>query len=113
MPIRFARLIAIADRLGHVEAGSPEADFTIHRALGRAGPVQPYTRDEAAARSLLPDGFEWGTVPVYSDGAVYAACWRRGMGTDGFPHPHYEQWGRSLPLAMCGAVVWAYAGLAS
>ena len=33
----FDRFIRIADRLGQVQAGSPEADRTIHQALGRAG----------------------------------------------------------------------------
>ena len=41
---------------------------------------------------------------------VYVACRRTGM-LDGFPHPHHGQWGRTLPLAMCWAVVRAYADL--
>ena len=85
-----SRLIDIADRLGQVEAGSVAADNTIHEALGRDGPVLPYTREEAAARTLLPDGFEW-MGPVYSASLVYVACRRSGMGDDGFPHPHHGQ----------------------
>jgi hypothetical protein len=112
MPTRPARLIAIANRLGEVQAGSVEADRIIHRALGRVGQVLPYTREEAAARGLLPDGFKSETVPVYSDGAVYAACARSGTGADGLPHPHHGQWGRTLPLAMCGAALRARAKLA-
>jgi hypothetical protein len=83
----------------------------VHAAIGRAGVVLPYTRNEASARGLLPDDFEW-MDPTYSGGTVYAACRRSGTGADGFPYLHYGQWGRTLPLAMCGAVVRAYAGLA-
>jgi hypothetical protein len=39
-------------------ASGVEADRTIHTALGLTGPVQPYTREKAAARSLLPEGFK-------------------------------------------------------
>jgi hypothetical protein len=106
---RFDRLIRIADRLGEVAAGSIEADRTIHDALGLAGPVQPYTREEAAARGLLPPGFEW-RLPTYSSGKVYAACRRSGMDGE-WPHPHHGQWGPTLPLAMCGAVMRANAAL--
>ena len=54
----YDRLLRIADRLGKVAAGSVLADGAIHKAVGRLGPVQPYTTDEAAARTLLPPGFE-------------------------------------------------------
>lgn len=104
-----ARLLRIADRLAQVEAGSVEADQAIHQALGRTGTVLPYTTDEAAARSLLPDGFEW-LDPVYSAEAVYAACRRSGT-IDGLPHPHHGQWGRTALLAACGAAMRAYAKL--
>ena len=60
----------------------------------------PYTREEAAARTLLPDGFEWMDGPVYSARTVYVACRRSRVGGDGFPHTHYGQWGRTLPLAL-------------
>ena len=104
------RLFRIADRLGQVPSGSAEADRTIHEALGRAGPVLPYTSDEAAAEQLLPPGFEW-RQPDYSGGAVYASCRRSGM--DGpWPHPHHGQWSATQPLAMCGAALRAWAKLA-
>jgi hypothetical protein len=103
-------LIRIADRLAQLEAGSAEADRTIHDATGQVGPVLLYTRDGAAARGLLPEGFEW-LASIYAGVTVYAACRRIGL-RGGVPHPHHGQWGRTLPLAMCGAVVRAYAGLA-
>jgi hypothetical protein len=82
----FARLfIRIADRLAQVQAGSLEADRTIHAALGLAEPAPPYTREEAAARGLLPAGFEW-MPPTYSGRTVYAACRRSGMDEEWRPH---------------------------
>jgi len=53
------------------------------------------------AQGLLPAGFE--LLPAtYASGAVYAAC--RRSGADGeLPHLHYEQWGTTLALAICGA----------
>ena len=103
------RLTRIADRLAQLEAGSDAADKAIHDALGLPGAVRGYTTSEAAARGLLPDGFEW-LPPVFSAGAVYAACRRSGL-DGGFPHPHHGQWGRTTPLAMCGAAMRAYAKL--
>jgi hypothetical protein len=97
------RLIRIAFRLSQLEAGSDAADRTIHDALGLSGAVRSYTTSEAAARSLLPDGFEW-MQPIHSAGAVYAACRRRGTGGD-LPSPHYGAWGRTTPLAACSAVI--------
>src|SRR3954470_5099539 len=108
--VSFNRLLRIADQLGQVPAGSLLADLAIHDALGLIGVAMPYTRNEAAARSLLPPGFEW-LPSTYSGGAVYAACRRSGQDGE-WPHPHHGQWGAALPLAMCGAVVRAYAGLA-
>jgi hypothetical protein len=105
----FDRLFRIANRLGQVPAGSLLADLAIHEALGLVGVAMPYTRNEAAARSLLPDGFEW-MPSTYSGGTVYAACRRSGM--DGEQrHPHYGSWATTLPLAMCGAAMWARAGM--
>jgi hypothetical protein len=70
----------------------------------------PYTRNEAAARSLLPAGFEW--LPfTYSGSTVYAACRRSGMDGE-HRHPPHGQWGATLPLAMCGAAMRARAALA-
>ena len=103
MSLDAARLLRIADRLGDVDAGGSTADKTIHQALGLAGPVQAYTSDDDVARSLLPAGFEW-LPPVYSAGAIYAACRRAGVDGD-LLHPHAGQWGRTLALAMCGAVM--------
>jgi hypothetical protein len=104
-----ARLLRIADRLAQVDAGTPAADQAIHQALGRTGPVLPYTTDVAAVRGLLPSGFEW-LATVYSAGWVYEAC--RCVGLDeGLPHPHHGQWGRTTPLAACRAVIRAYARL--
>jgi hypothetical protein len=110
MMIISDHLLRIADWLSQVELGSPDADRAIHRALGRKGPVLAYTRNEAAARLLLPDGFEW-RVDTYSSRLVYASCGRTGLDGE-FPHPRHKQWGRTLPLAMCGAVLRAYSKLA-
>jgi hypothetical protein len=105
----FDRFIRIADRLGQVAAGSLLADLAIHKALGLAGVVMPYTRNEVAARSLLPAGFEW-LPSTYSGGVVYAACRRSGI--DGaWPYPPHGQWGATLALALCGAVMRANAAL--
>ena len=105
----FDRLIRIADRLGQVQAGSPAADQAIHQTLDRSGPVLTHTTAEEAAQSLLPAGFE--LLPAtYTGGAVYAACRRIGMDGE-LPHPHHGQWGTTLPLAICGACLRAYAAL--
>jgi hypothetical protein len=106
----FNHLIRIADRLGEVTAGSSAADLTIHLAIEREGHVLSYTSHEGAAWGLLPPSFEW--IPsTYAGHRVYAACRRSGLDGE-WPHPHYGQWGRTLPLAMCGAVIRAYATLA-
>ena len=105
----FDRLIRIAYRLGQVREGSTAADQAVHETLNLSGPVLAYTTAEDAAQSLLPAGFE--LLPAtYAGGAVYAAC--RRSGTDGeLPHPHHGQWGTTLPLAICGACLRAYAAL--
>jgi hypothetical protein len=54
----FERFLRYADRLGKLPAGSAAADAALHRALGLPGEPRPYTRDETALRTLLPDGFE-------------------------------------------------------
>lgn len=72
------RLFRIASRLGQVPAGSPKADQTIHEALGRAGPILPYTTDKGAAAGLLPPGFKWMPT-TYSAGWVYSPCRRSGL----------------------------------
>jgi hypothetical protein len=105
-----ARFLAIADRLRRLTAGSAEADSYIHRALGRAGPVLPYTSNEAAALALLPPDFE-ADWPTTGGGEVYAAVWRRGL-LDGLPYPHHGQWGATRALALCGAAMRAHALLA-
>ena len=55
-PTQLGQLIRIADRLGQVARGSLEADQPIHDALGRAGPVLPYTAETGAAAQLIPPG---------------------------------------------------------
>ncbi|WP_169747573.1 hypothetical protein [Belnapia moabensis] len=106
----FDRLIRIADRLAKVEAGSAAADAAIHEALRLAWPVPLYTTDAAATRTLLPAGFEWMPT-THSGGWVYAPCRRSGL--DGEWHyPHHGQFGRTLPLSMCGGVMRAWAMLA-
>jgi hypothetical protein len=94
---RHNRLLRIADRLAKVAAGSASADRAIHEAIRQAGPVLPYTTDEAAARTLLPPGFEW-MATTYAAGWVYAPCRRSGLQPDRVPYPHHAQWGRTLPL---------------
>ena len=107
----FSRLIRIADRLAVVKAGSTIADETLHQAIGRSGPALPYTTDETAARTLLPPGFEW-IQATYTAGWDYAPCRRSGSDADTLPFPHHGQWGRTLPLSMCGAAMRAWAMLA-
>ncbi|MBL6459208.1 hypothetical protein JMJ55_28195 [Belnapia sp. T6] len=90
--------------------GSAAADQTIHDVIGRAGPVLPYTTEKAAAVQLLPPGFEW-MPPTYASGLVYASC--RRAGRDGkWLYPHHGQWSATEPLAMCGALLRAWAMLA-
>lgn len=74
----LSRLIHIADRLGKVPVGSPEANQTIHEALGQTRPSRPDMTDRDAAVELLPLGFEW-REPVHSAEHVYASCRRSGM----------------------------------
>jgi hypothetical protein len=107
----FDRLIRIADHLGQAEHGSPEVDRAVHDALGQAGPVLAYTRNEAATRLLLPAKFEW-MEHTYSAGMVYAACRRSGRDDDGLRYPYQGQWGSTLALAMCGAALRAHVSLA-
>lgn len=107
---RFDHLIRIASRLGKVLAGSAEADRAIHEALSRAGPILPYTTTKSAAAVLLPPGFEW-REPVYAAGAVYASCKRSEMDGE-YPYPHHGQWASTEALAMCAAVLRAWATLA-
>ena len=104
-----AHLLAIADRLRHLEAGSAEADGTIHAALGRAGPALPYTRDETAALALLPDGHEADWPPT-GPGSAYCAVWHKGQ-LDQL-YVHHGQWGATRALALCGAAMRAHALLA-
>lgn len=61
------RLFRIANRLGKVPAGSVVADRTIHKVLDLAGPVLPYTREEAAARLHCPPGIA-GVVVASASG---------------------------------------------
>lgn len=100
-------LVRMANRLSQLKAGSPDTDRAIHDVLGREGPVLAYSHNEGASRLLLPAGFEW-CDPVYSSRAVYAFCRRTGF-VDGSQHPHHGQWSQTPALAMCGAVLRAWA----
>jgi hypothetical protein len=102
-------LIRIAELLSQATTGSLEADLTIHEALGLAGPVLRYTHEGWVARGLLPAGFEW-MPPTYTSGKIYAGC-RRSRARGEWPHSCHGQWGATLPLAMCGAVMRANAAL--
>lgn len=107
---RYNRLHRIARRLGEVNAGHSVADAAILKALGLTGPVQPYTVDEAAARTLLPPGFEW-LVIIRTAKKVHASYRRIGVGDDGLPYPYQGQWGWTIPLALCGSALRAWAML--
>ena len=108
---RYNRLHRIAKRLSEVSAGNSVADAAIHKALGLTGPVQPYTVDEAAARALLPPGFEW-LVIIPTAKKVHASYRRIGVDGDGLPYPYQGQWGWAIPLSMCGGALRAWAMLA-
>ncbi len=108
---RFDHLIRITDRLAKIEAGSAAADDTIHAAVGQAGPAPAYSTNEAAARTLLPPGFEWMPATPAA-GGVYAPCRRAGLDTGRLSYPHHGQWGRTLPLSLCGSAMRAWAMLA-
>lgn len=107
---RYNRLLRIVRRLGEVAAGSPEANAAIHEAVGLAGPVKPYTTDEAAARILLPSGFEWLQI-TYTAGWMYAPCRHAGISEDGLAHPHHGQRGPTIPLSFCGGILRTWATL--
>ena len=100
----FERLIRIADRLRELPAGSAAADAAIHRALGLPGEPGAYTSDEAALRTLLPDGFEMYVSISVAD-AVYGVVTRAGDRD----YPHHGQWGATPVLALCGALMRAHA----
>lgn len=108
---RYEHLLLVASRLGQVEVSSEAADRAIHAALGRNGPLLPYTTDEPYARTLLPPGFEWMDVTP-TDGGIYAPCRRTGLGADGLAYPHHGQWGRTQMLSMCGGALRVWAMLA-
>jgi hypothetical protein len=105
---RRALLLAYADRLHDLAAGSVEADGAIHVALGRTGEAPPYTRDDAAARSLLPPGFEERAGSFLSVGRVNASIRRPGL-HDGLPYGSHSQSGATFALAFCGAALRAWA----
>jgi hypothetical protein len=103
-PASFERLIRIADRLRELPAGTAAADAAIHRALGLPGEPRAYTTDEAALRTLLPEGFEMYVSIGVAD-AVYGVVTRAGDRD----YPHHGQWGATPVLAMCGALMRAHA----
>jgi hypothetical protein len=74
-PASFGRLIRIADRLCELRAGSAAADAAIHRALNLPGEPRPYTTDETALRTLLPEGS--GIAPSRGRGAKMRLPWPR------------------------------------
>ncbi len=100
----FARLIRITDRLGELPEGSAAADLAMHRALGLPGEPRAYTSDEAALRTLLPEGFEMYVSISVAD-AVYGVVTRAGDPD----YPHHGQWGATPVPAMCGALMRAHA----
>ncbi|MDQ3989362.1 MAG: hypothetical protein M3291_09240 [Actinomycetota bacterium] len=100
----FERLIRIADRLCELPAGTTAADAAIHRALGLPGEPGAYTTDEAALRTLLPEGFEM-FISTGLASAVYGVVTRAGDRD----YPHHGQWGATPVLAMCGALMRAHA----
>jgi hypothetical protein len=65
-------------------------------------------RDGLLAQALLSGGD--GQALNDTDQRIYATCRRSGMDGE-WPYPHHGQWGATLPLAMCGAVMRANAGL--
>ena len=103
-PTPFGHLIRIADRLRELPAGSAAADAAIHRALGLPGEPRAYTTDEAALRTLLPEGFEMFISPGLAS-AVYGVVTRAGDRD----YPHHGQWGATPVLALCGALMRAHA----
>jgi len=104
-------LIDLAEQLAEVTAGSSAADLSVHLALGLEGHVLAYTRLEAMAWGLLPRDCRW-TPCIYASGRVFAACQRKETQVDGLRSPRHGQWGATEPLAMCGAVLRAWAKLA-
>jgi len=106
-PTPFERLIRIADRLRELPAGTAAADAAIHRALDLPEEPRAYTSDEAALRTLLPDGFE-AYISTGIGGAVYGVVTRASDRN----YPHHGQWGATPVLAMCGALMRAYAARA-
>jgi hypothetical protein len=104
-----ALLVKIANRLGLVADGSPEADRAIHDAFGRTGTPPPYTRDPKAARTLMPAGFE-EQPPISGGGRTYASIRRLGL-SEGRPQPHIGQWGSTPALALSGAALRAHAAI--
>ena len=99
------RLIRLAELLGAVTAGSAAADQAIHEMLGRTGLIAPYTTHDGAARQLLPPDFTW--LPVaFENRSFHASCYRFGA-----VRQEHEQRARTLPLALCGAALRAYAGV--
>ncbi len=95
----------MADRLGQVERGGAGADLSLHLALDLNGDVLPYSREPELAFRLLPQAYAW--MPARrSDERIFTACRR----LDGAAL--HRQWARTLPLAMCGALLRAHAALA-
>jgi hypothetical protein len=105
-----AVLVKIANRLGLVADGSPEADQAIHDAFGRTGVPPPYTRDIDAARSLLPPGFD-ERPSISGGGRTYANIHCLGL-SEGRLQPHVGQWSSTAALALSGAALRAHGAIA-
>ena len=98
-------MLDLADRFGQLDRGGAGADLSLHLALALDGDVLPYTREPALAVRLLPQPYAW--MPARrSDERIFMACRR----VDGAAL--HRQWARTLPLAMCGALLRAHAALA-
>lgn len=72
--------------------------------------MSAYTTDKAAARTLLPPGFEWLAITPTA-GWTYAPWRRAGVDAEGLPHPHHGQWAQTIPLSLCAGVMQAWAML--
>jgi hypothetical protein len=74
------------------------------------GEAPPYTRDAAAAWSLLPPGFEERPGSFASGGHVSAALRRCGLHED-LPYSAHSQSGATFALAFAGSALRAWAML--
>ena len=97
----FAR---IAGRLRKLPAGDAGMDGMLQRAFGLVGGTPAYTSDEAALRTLLPEGAEMSAT-TEADGKVWGVV--RCVGP--WDSAEYRQEGATSVLAMAGALMRAHA----